>query len=292
MLGRKFVSPPSRPPGIVAFSDEQWLPRNDCIRKIIPSQAGDRLRALIDDIFSSIPGVTVVISTLSPHRSDPDCAASVSQQYRDLVSSDAYRDARIGLADLHAALSVDRHLTADGVHPNDEGYRVFAAVWWETISKLEDRIQAPVDTGVMPPDDAGNTRTCPKVNGVARGPVKSQTGSGRDDGIYVHDRVERGVLESGRVEKFDESAEEVPRRVFFANLVVLNGRFQRGEELDDWVRVRFEGNRDKGTWFVRQNLGEGGFGESVEFDVGMNCGRGNGEFGLSLLCCEEGRIEC
>ncbi|KAK4461303.1 hypothetical protein QBC42DRAFT_330084 [Cladorrhinum samala] len=254
---------------------------NDCIRKLDPPGAGERLRALVDDVFSSIPGVTVVVSTLSPHRDDPACAASVSQQYRDLVGSAAYRDARIGLADLHAAISAEQHLTADGIHPNDEGYRVFAAVWWEAISKLEDRIQpAPAtdNTGlpIPPDDDAGNTRTCPKVKGVARGPVASQRGSGKDDGIYVHDRVERGVLESGRVEKFDgESAEEVPGRVYFANLVVLNGRFERDEELDDLVRVRFEGNGDKGRWSLRQNLGEGRFGELVEFDVGMNCGMGN-----------------
>ncbi|KAK4224248.1 CE3 protein [Podospora fimiseda] len=252
---------------------------NDCAKRINTNQAGQRLSVLIDDIFSSIPGVTVVVSTLAPHRQNPSCAASVSQQYRDLVTSNKYRDSRIGLADLHSALNVEQHLTADGIHPNNEGYRVFASVWWDAISKLEDRIQSPADTGT---DDARvldpvGQRTCPKVRGVARGPVQSQIGSGKDDGNYVHSRVERGVLEDARVEKFGEAGEETAKRMFFANLVVLNGRFGRGEELDDWVRVRFEGRgqRERAKWYVRQNLGGGKFGKSVEFEVGMECGRGN-----------------
>ncbi|KAK3994266.1 carbohydrate esterase family 3 protein [Cladorrhinum sp. PSN332] len=251
---------------------------NDCARRINPAEAGLRLRALIDDIFSSIPNVTVIVSTLSPHKTDPDCAASVSQQYRDLVNSDAYKSSRIGLADLHSAIRVEKHLTSDGVHPNNEGYKVFASVWWEAISRLEDRILPPGDNGV---DDAAveldggrPQRTCPKVKGVARGPVKSQVGSGRDDGIYVHGRVERGVMEGARIDKVGgESGDEVPGGVFFANLVVLNGGFERGEELDDWVRVRFEGT--KATWRVRQNLGGGRFGKEVDFEVGVECGRGN-----------------
>ncbi|KAK4167804.1 CE3 protein [Cladorrhinum sp. PSN259] len=260
---------------------------NDCSKNINPSQASVRLRSLLDDIYSSIPGVTVIVSTLSPSKSNPACAADVSQQYRDLVN--AYKSSpqsrsRIALADLHSALSIEKHLTSDGIHPNDEGYRVFASIWWDAISKIEDTIQPPVDTGApddetggagSPDNNNGRVKNCAKVKGVARGPVQTQQGSGKDDGGYVHDRLERGVLDSARIEIFrdGEKAEEIPGRVFFANLVVLNGRFERGEELDDWVRVRFEGSRVK--WFVRQNLGGGRFGASVEFDVGLECGKGN-----------------
>ncbi|SPO07252.1 uncharacterized protein DNG_09946 [Cephalotrichum gorgonifer] len=116
---------------------------NDCGGDVDPGNAGNRLKVMVDDIFASVPGVTVIVSTLSKSRDHDACALDVSQQYRDLVAS--YTDARIGLADIDSVMTKDQ-LSSDGVHPNDEGYKLFAAVWWDAISKLEDQIQPPDDT--------------------------------------------------------------------------------------------------------------------------------------------------
>jgi lysophospholipase L1-like esterase len=59
---------------------------NDCLQDADPSNAGERLQALIDDIYASIPGVTVIMSTVLPNTQYEACMLSVSSQYRDRKS--------------------------------------------------------------------------------------------------------------------------------------------------------------------------------------------------------------
>ena len=112
--------------------------RNDCNGNVDPNHAADRLKVMIDDIFNSIPGVTVIVSTLVPSRDNNPCASAVSEQYRSLVRSQ-YSGSRMEVADINAALPLSM-LSSDGVHPNDEGYKLFAAVWWDAVRKVENVI--------------------------------------------------------------------------------------------------------------------------------------------------------
>jgi hypothetical protein len=171
---------------------------NDCIQNIDTANAGARTKQLIDDIFSSVPGVTVILSTLLPGRNFDACASSVSQQYRDLAYDYIKAGARLHLADMHSFLTVG-DLSDDGIHPLDPGYKKMAAVWWDAISNAESDIQAPAqDSGVV--DTAvSSVKTCTKVAGNARGPIKSQQGSGHDDGLYVHQSTSMGNIASGKV---------------------------------------------------------------------------------------------
>jgi hypothetical protein len=228
---------------------------------------------MVDDIFNSIPGVTVIVSTLLKSRGNDACAAHLSQQYRDVVAS--YTDARIGLADIYNAMTMD-HLGGDGIHPNDAGFRLFASVWWDAISKLEDSIQPPDGNAGVDDSVEGSPKTCTKVAGNARGPIKTQQGSGHDDGNYVHDRAERGSIESLRIEKNDDASsitDAIPSHIFFANVVVGNPNFNRNEALDEWIRIFHDAN-GKNTYYYRQNLGGGEFGPSRSFDVGVDCDAG------------------
>lgn len=251
------------------------LDRNDCGGNIDPGNAGVRMKAMIDEIYSRVPGVTVILSTLVKSRDNPDCAASVSQQYRDLVINN-YSGQRIGLADIYSAISMSQ-VSSDGIHPTDEGYKLFAAVWWNAISKLENVIQPPSSEGTVD-DSASNTSDCEKVAGNARGPVRTQQGSGHDDGNYVHDRVERGAIESARIQKAGDPrtiTQQVPSNMFFANIIKNDPNSDRASALDDWIRVYIDLNGVT-TYYTRQNLGGGVFGASTVIDFGMDCPDGSG----------------
>lgn len=233
------------------------------------------MKVMIDDIFNSIPGVTVILSTLARSHNHDDCSASLSQQYRDLVSS--YKGKRIGLADIYSVMLMT-DLSSDGIHPNDFGYKLFASVWWDAISLVEGGIQpAANNTGIDDSAVSTQTKTCNKVAGNARGPIQSQRGSGHDDGNYVHSRIERGVIESARIDKFNDPVSitsAIPWHMFFANIVVSNPNFERADALDDWIRILHNTTSVKNTYYFRQNLGGGKFGPSTTFDVDQNCDSG------------------
>ncbi|KAH6658567.1 carbohydrate esterase family 3 protein [Truncatella angustata] len=180
--------------------------------------AAERLKNMTDDIFNSIPGVTVILSTLLPNKDQNPCTDRISQQIRQLVES--YRGSRIGLADIRPLLSLTD--LVDGTHPDDGGYKVFAGVCWDAMSKLEDKILPPVAVPGVD-DGASSSNKCKKVAGNSGPPVQSQLGSGHDDGNYVHSSIEHGVLTSARINKGNDPkslTDAYPWHIFFANLVV------------------------------------------------------------------------
>ena len=231
---------------------------------------------MIDGIYSRVPGVTVVLSTLVKSKSNDACAANLSQQYRNLVTN-TYSGQRIGLADIYSAIAIDQ-VSGDGIHPTDDGYKLFAAVWWEAISRLEDVIQPPASDGTVD-DSASGVSNCAKVAGNARGPVRTQVGSGHDDGKYVHNRVERGALESARIQKNNDPktiTQQIPLNMFFANIVKNDPNADRASALDDWIRI-FRSIEGVTTYYMRQNLGGGKFGASTVIGFGMDCPYGSGK---------------
>ena len=248
--------------------------RNDCNYNTDPGNAGARLRGMLDEIYNTVPGVTIIVSTLARSRNTDSCAGSVSQQYRDLVKN-SYQGARIAVADFYSVMQMS-DLSSDGIHPNNFGYKLFAAVWWDAIRRVESRIQPPAQVANLDDAAASAARTCNKVAGNARGPVQSQVGSGHDDGKYVHNRIEKGALISARIEKRDDPksiTDAIPWHMFFANIVVNNPNFSRKEALDDWIRV-FHDTNGRNTYYYRQNQGNGNFGPSTTFDVDMDCNSG------------------
>lgn len=173
---------------------------NDCVQNIDTGNAGTRIKQLIDDIFTSVPGVTVILSTILPGRDFNACATSISNQYRELAMNYYLADPekRLHLADMNSFIKLS-DLSDDGIHPLDPGYKKMAAVWWDAISRAESSIQAPAnDNGVV---DTGFSavHNCTKVAGNARGPIKSQQGSGHDDGLYIHHSTSKGNIPSGKV---------------------------------------------------------------------------------------------
>lgn len=245
---------------------------NDCGQNRDTANAGARMKSLIDDIYSKLPDVTIVLSTLVKSRDRRTCAEDLSRQFRDLVKNE-YRGKRMGLADIDSVIQMSQ-LASDGIHPNDDGYKLFAAVWWNAISKLEDVIQPPPTDGLIKDDSStGGANKCKKVAGNASGPVQTQKGSGHDDGIYKHNRVERGLIESARIQKANDDPatwKSIPYNIHFADIIKNDPNSDRSLSLDDWIR--FYETRDEKTWYFRQNLGGGKFGPSRTFDPKLSCG--------------------
>jgi hypothetical protein len=228
------------------------------------------MKSLIDDIYDKLPEVTIVLSTMVKSRDSRTCAENLSKDFRDLVRNDCYGK-RIGLADIDAVFPLNL-LHSDGVHPIDDGYRLFASVWWNAISRLENVIQPPPLTGLFRDDSiAGNK--CTKVAGNAAGPVQTQKGSGHDDGRYVNARTERGSIESARIQKNNDDpiiVDTITQNIHFADIIKNDPNSDRVLALDDWIR-RFTAKDGKTTFYFRQNLGGGKFGPSTTFDPGMDC---------------------
>ncbi|KAH6611487.1 hypothetical protein Trco_001507 [Trichoderma cornu-damae] len=248
---------------------------NDCSYNIDLPNAGARIQSLVQNIFDSVPGVVVIMSTLVPSPGIRDCAVNLSEQYRQVASS--FDNGRIALADYNSAMDPVAHFSDDPIHPNDLGYKFMASVLWDAISEVDYALTAPLDNGQ---DDSKDTLTCAKQAGVSRGPIITQKGSGHDDGIYVHQSTGRGVLVDGRIQKppAQSEADAIPSHIFFAQLTNIGG-VDRSASLDDWIRIYHKTASD-GTneyWF-RENLGGGSFAPSVRMDVQQNCDGGPTDF--------------
>ncbi|KAI1039672.1 hypothetical protein LB505_008395 [Fusarium chuoi] len=252
---------------------------NDCNSGGDPSKAGERTKSLVDDIFDSVPGVTVVLSTLLLNKdsSRNSCSDDISKQIRKVAAG--YKGARIALADVRSVMSMD-DIGPDKDHPTDEGYKMFAGVWWDAISKIEDQIQAPAKVDNIDDAAGGSSNQCKKVAGNAGLPGQSQMGSGHDDGNYVHKSTSKGVIESAKIDKGSDPKsiiDAIPWHIFFANIVKGDPNAERTASLDDWIRV-YHNTKDKNAYWFRQNLGGGKFDKSVQFDVDMDCDLGPREY--------------
>ncbi|EHK97448.1 hypothetical protein M7I_6785 [Glarea lozoyensis 74030] len=101
---------------------------NDCMQNLDTNNVGTRVKAIVNDIFNSIDDVTVIVSTLVQSRNQQECAEKVSKQIREFVKSSEFSGKKIALADMFQAMNREAHLSGDGIHPNDAGYKLFAAV--------------------------------------------------------------------------------------------------------------------------------------------------------------------
>ncbi|KAK8030952.1 SGNH hydrolase-type esterase domain-containing protein [Apiospora arundinis] len=136
----KFTGAKSLKPNVVLLN----AGTNDCAQNIDTAKANIRLKSLVDEIFTSIPGVTVVISTLGPSRHNPACHADLSKQYRILFTSYQKQKRRVALADFDKELDI-KLISKDGTHPNDAGYVAVGNIFYDAVKRVEGQIQKPVN---------------------------------------------------------------------------------------------------------------------------------------------------
>jgi hypothetical protein len=229
----------------------------------------------LDDIFDSVSGVTVIVSTLLRNRDGTRdaCSGNISRQILKVVEE--YKGARIAIADVRSVMSIS-DIGPDGDHPTDAGYKMFAGVWWDAIKKIEDRIVEPAKVSGIDDGAGESNKQCRKVAGNSGLPVQSQRGSGHDDGNYVHSSSSQGTLETAKIDKGNDPksiVEAIPWHIFFANVVKGDPNADRSASLDDWIRIYHDPD-NKNNYYFRQNLGGGKFDKSVRFNVDMDCDQG------------------
>ncbi|KAE8379266.1 SGNH hydrolase-type esterase domain-containing protein [Aspergillus bertholletiae] len=127
---------------------------NDCRLNVSISDAGGRMRQLIDTILKSedTHDTTIVLSTLIPsvkktiEANRPD----VNHQFRSLAKSMQKEGVRIVLAEMDPETDDDNNRlvypedyttngVADDTHPNEQGYAKMANVWYKAVLEASDR---------------------------------------------------------------------------------------------------------------------------------------------------------
>lgn len=82
------------------------------------ANAGDRLAAVVDMIFTAVPGVTIIVSTLLPTSFSTEAELNVLEYNAaliDVVKTRSTAGKRITLVDMHNITDI----SADGIHPTD-----------------------------------------------------------------------------------------------------------------------------------------------------------------------------
>ncbi|KAJ5724730.1 hypothetical protein N7493_006458 [Penicillium malachiteum] len=97
------------------------------------STTGDRMNSLLDLLFEKIPGTTILLSTLLPNKDAPNLVADISEQYRELAAKRRDNGDRVVLAEMSYFITLNE--LADATHPDDEGYKKMASVWWAAVEE-------------------------------------------------------------------------------------------------------------------------------------------------------------
>ena len=228
---------------------------NDATQGYYVDSTGDRLRAMINYIFDTVPNTCVVLSTLLPNTLNPGNVALINSQYRALAQDLIANGKRLILVEFDNGWLTTADLV-DTTHPTDFGYRKMAAQWFQAISEAESKgwLSAP-SNDVAFSDAAGATTTCDKQFGSGNADPRGRTQvlkalSPRviDDGQYAHSSQSMGTIHSGWYAGDDT--------VWFAQLV--NNGADRGGARDDWVF-----SLGAGAIYYRENLGGGTFGDKT-----------------------------
>jgi hypothetical protein len=240
---------------------------NDCNRNITISEAGQRMRSLIEGLLNApdMSEALIVLSTLLPSGNDniKTNTPAVNEQYRDLVNTMRGEGVSIVLAEMNGdvpfILYPEEFTTngqVDDTHPNDAGYLKMASVWYAAIMNAasQDLVRNPV--ALDGPSTGGGSGTCEKEYGDGIYAGITQRGSGEEDGIYYHDSRAMGEVGSFVGDKEDFN------RVFFARI------FSR--DRDDLLVWRQETDGADVEYSLFRNA-NGQFEDYVSLSVGDNC---------------------
>jgi GDSL-like Lipase/Acylhydrolase family len=175
---------------------------NDCLQSYDIPNFTNRYNSLLDSLYSAIPNVTIICSTVIPGTANgiPQNRDAVNGQIKALVDNRQNNGQKIVLADVDfpTGFFTTEYLISDGIHPTDEGHQRLASIYLEAFENANDAefISPPVITGQSDDSGSGGDTTCDKTygSGANHGPVKTQEGSGLDDGAYVHDSKALGVV--------------------------------------------------------------------------------------------------
>ena len=101
---------------------------NDCAQNFDIANAGHRMDQLLEYLWKTSPGSTVILSTLLLNLDNATEARvlRVNKQIRDLAKQKTAEKKRIVLVDMHGSDGPQKGDIVDGTHPNDVGYNKMA----------------------------------------------------------------------------------------------------------------------------------------------------------------------
>ncbi|PBP16288.1 hypothetical protein BUE80_DR012963 [Diplocarpon rosae] len=260
------------------------------------ANAHTRLARVIDKLFSSIPGVTIIASTLLP-RSDATIEARTKIYNQNIVAM-VHERQRAGKKLLYVDFSstwfsLSDLLQSDGQHPTDAGYSKMAYVWHQGIQAADAQgwLTPPKAISGLSdePKTADPLKTCDKVPGNALGPYVTQKGSGSDDGDYLHSATSAGGFSGFENPSRVGFNNPLPEGVYWADI--------NGDGVDDYVYVSREASAGLG---VALNKGDGSLGTYLYFPFTHACARSGVRFadmtgdGRHDFCCVKpnGDLQC
>jgi len=94
------------------------------------SAAPNRMADLLEDIYSVVPGATVLVGTLPLNLPVADL---YNAALRRVVEAHSITGRHVRLVETGA---VSRAHLSDGVHPNDRGYQRVSEAWYHAITEL------------------------------------------------------------------------------------------------------------------------------------------------------------
>ncbi|KAF4949266.1 hypothetical protein FGADI_9037 [Fusarium gaditjirri] len=110
---------------------------NDCIQNHSLETFWQRMDNLLEYLWETAPQSTIILSTLLTN-ADLQLNYKVLDVNRDLIKlfeSKAAEQKRIVLANMFSASGPHLDELVDGTHPNNEGYKKMAQIWFEAIQK-------------------------------------------------------------------------------------------------------------------------------------------------------------
>ncbi|KAF2114469.1 SGNH hydrolase-type esterase domain-containing protein [Lophiotrema nucula] len=235
----------------------------------------DRMKSLVDKLFTQIDGTTILLSTLLPNGNDGGIkyVPVANEGYRRLVLQYQAQGKKIALAEMNNGfITIDDINPADGTHPNNLGYKKMAAVWAATFNTVQQKGWITPPAELSGPDEGGND--CLPSPDNFEGPVQTQAGMqpAYQDGPYAHSQTLRGNV-SKTIFIAPKGDVSIINQFHFAQLVNLNG-VEPGAETDELIRVldpdQITDNNLPAVSFILNSHGDLG-GLFIPIDVGQSC---------------------
>lgn len=234
----------------------------------------DRMRTMIEKIYSLSLNVTIILATLPPTRDtgNEPYIQTVNAGFKQLAQELQGLGRKIELVDMYTNWLRPEDYS-DTIHFKPLGYAKLAALFADGFSRVEAKgwLSVPADTSI--PDNAG----CYPSPGGFHGPVQTQQGSGQDDGAYTYS----STLETRKDFSYKGSS---PRALLghfhVANLVQLQAANQPSDELV-WI-LNPEDRKANSLPFVSYylNRGDADFDNTpVTVDVHQECASGDVRWG-------------
>jgi lysophospholipase L1-like esterase len=234
------------------------------------ARTGARMKAVLNHLYDSVDGVTIILSTLVPYKQEEanDNVDLINVQYRSLVERLSGEGRKIVLAEMNNGFLDTSTDYFDAIHPNEKGAAKMAAVWDQAILIAEEQgfLTAPIDTDV--PDTS--TSRCDVEKGQARGPVQTQQGWGYSDGEYKHRETRTGPIAPTQSYSSDHFPE-----VYFAQLVNAGGAdppFAQDELILCYDNdADFDGPPSTCTMQLNDGSGDFNYSPKIYLELGLDC---------------------